>query len=317
MDFSPSQFFSPNFDFAAVSQQIWEYQYAQNPVIRQYCAYLGTKQPTFIPIEFFKHFEMKAGKWEAEAIFGSSGTTGQTPSRHFVRDLSLYHEISLQGFWHFYPKQAYRILGLLPSYLERNDSSLVQMVKFWIEKFGLPNSGFYLHNFEALKQAIYEAEDAGEPILLIGVAFALLDFADYFQGKMPKNTIVMETGGMKGRKRELMRSEMHELLQKGLGVSHISSEYGMTELISQAYSLKNGRFYCPPWLKIHISDIHLSHIPQPYKVTGRINVIDLGNIHSCSFIATDDLGRMYEDGSFEILGRIDNSEMRGCNLMYL
>lgn len=307
--------FSTHSDYNALAQVAWQHQYSQNAVCQRFADALQTQEAPFLPIECFKHFDLKAGEWQEEAIFESSGTTGQQPSRHFVRDLALYKRIAIEGFFRFFPKKEYKILALLPSYLERGNSSLVQMVRFWIESFGLPNSGFYLHNFEELAKAIYETE--GEPILLIGVAYALLDFAEYFDGNMPPHTLVMETGGMKGRKAELTREELHTELQQGLGVSHIYSEYGMTELMSQAYFLQDKRFHAPPWLKIVISDIHLPTQTVPIGTTGRINVIDLGNIHTCSFISTDDLGKMHPDGSFEVLGRIDYAEMRGCNLMYI
>jgi hypothetical protein len=222
----------------------------------------------------------------------------------------------LEGFFHFFERKNYRILALLPSYLERGNSSLVQMVKLWMDEFGLPGSGFYLYNFDALSQAISEAADAGEPILLIGVAFALLDFAEQNKSPLPPDTLVLETGGMKGRKKEIIRDELHEMLSKGLGISHIGSEYGMTELMSQMYARRDGRFFSPPWVKVFISDIHLPDLPKATGQSGRINLIDLGNVDSCAFISTDDIGRMYEDGSFEVLGRLDYSEMRGCSLMY-
>lgn len=313
-----------NFSHASLSelqqaskQALWEWQLAHNPIVRRYCDLLENDSPTFLPISFFKHFEMKTGAtWEAEAIFESSGTTGMQPSKHYVKSLALYKESIIEGFHHFYPKQEYAIFALLPSYLERGNSSLVQMVKTWMDTFGLVGSGFYLYNFQALRQALAQAMDAREPILLIGVSFALLDFAQQYPIALPPDSIVMETGGMKGKRAEMIRSELHTALQKGLGVPHIHSEYGMTELLSQAYSLGNGRFQTPPWMEIHISDLHLPHIPQRNGRAGRINIIDRANVHSCAFISTDDLGCMYEDGSFEILGRIDNTEMRGCNLLY-
>lgn len=296
-------------------EEVWAYQKQENAILRTFTTHFPTEMPTFLPIECFKTFPVKTREWTEEMRFESSGTTGQIPSRHYVKDLDLYKQVSIQGFFHFFPKKKYRILALLPSYLERKNASLVQMVRFWIEEFGLPNSGFYLHNFEELEKAIVEAE--GEEIILIGVAFALLDFAEKMQRKLPKNTIVIETGGMKGRKRELTRPEMHQKLCEGFGIDKIASEYGMTELLSQAYALENGRFRTPPWMKVVISDIHLPTKVQSLGVAGRINVIDLANIHSCAFIATDDMGKLHEDGTFEVLGRIDNAELRGCNLMYL
>lgn len=313
-DFS-QEIFSPSANFDILAETLWLYQQQHNPVLQRFTQHFPTDSPTFLPIAAFKSHELKTGTWEAEAVFESSGTTGQIPSRHFVKDLSLYKKLAIEGFFRFFPKKQYRILALLPSYLERETASLVQMVRYWMEDFGLAGSGFYLHNFDALDQAITEAE--GEDILLIGVAFALLDFAEKRQLPLPKNTIVIETGGMKGRKKEITRAEMHKQLCEGFQIPTIASEYGMTELLSQAYSLSNGRFYCPPWMKVVISDIHLPTKIQSIGVAGRINAIDLGNIHSCAFISTDDMGKMYEDGSFEVLGRIDNAELRGCNAMYI
>lgn len=304
----------PDFDQAAAS--LWEYQRAHNPHIKRFSELLENENQTFIPIIGFKEFEMKDGDWEPAIIFESSGTTGQIPSRHLVKDLSIYRQSALKGFFHFFPKQQYRILALLPNYLERGKSSLVQMTKMWMDEFGLPGSGFYLYNFEALSQSLAEAADAREPILLIGVAYALLDFVDAFPMVLPPDSIVLETGGMKGRKEEITRDALHMHLKQGLGLSHIYSEYGMTELLSQCYTGKHGRFMTPPWAKVFITDLHLPELPVSEGSSGRINIIDLANVHSCAFIATDDLGRLHPDGSFEVLGRIDNSELRGCSLMY-
>lgn len=270
-----------------------------------------------MPIAFFKQFEMRtAAPWPVEAVFESSGTTGSTPSRHLLRDRSLYEENTLLGFRHFFPEKKYRILALLPHYLERGSSSLVHMVKVWMERLGLPESGFFLHDFEKLRQSLLEAKAAGEPILLMGVAYALLDFAEQYPLTLPPDSIVIETGGMKGRREELVRDELHRRLQKGLGLEQIRSEYGMTELMSQAYTVAQGRFRPAPTLRVRISDVHLDRLDQPAGVTGRIHLIDLANLHSCAFIATDDLGRWYPDGTFEVLGRIDTAELRGCSLMY-
>jgi len=309
--------FDHDMNFSELANSLWSYQWEFNPVIQSYMGHLGRKEMTYLPISFFKAFEFKTGgDWRAEAVFESSGTTGQIPSRHLVRELKLYERIVVEGFFHFFPEGQYRILALLPSYLERGNSSLVYMTKIWMDHFGLPGSGFYLYNFDALQQAAYEAIDAGEQILLIGVSFALLDFATQFPLRLSKDAMVMETGGMKGRREELTRETLHQLLCEGLGVDHIYSEYGMTELMSQAYSLKSGRYRTPPWMNVEITDIHVPDLSIPYGHTGRIQIIDLGNVHSCAFISTDDLGRKYEDGSFEVLGRIDQSELRGCSLMY-
>ena len=312
----PTSFFDLETPFAAQAAARWKYQRRANPHIARFCELLGSDAQTFIPIVGFKEFEMKDGDWKPEAVFESSGTTGQIPSRHFIKDLTIYRKSALDGFFHFFPKKQYRILALLPNYLERGNSSLVQMVKMWMDEFGLPGSGFYLYNFETLEQSLAEAADAREPILLIGVAYALLDFAEQFPQKLPSDTLVLETGGMKGRKEEITRDELHALLKEGLGVERVYSEYGMTELLSQCYTGAHGRFMTPPWAKVVISDLHHPDLPVAEGSSGRINIIDLANLHSCSFIATDDLGRMFPDGSFEVLGRIDNSELRGCSLMY-
>lgn len=305
-----------HFSFEEMAEEVWRYQVDRNTHIREFCKKLGTEARQSIPIEFFKHFEMKSGTWEAEQIFESSGTTGQTPSRHFVKDISLYNQINLQGFHHFFEQGDYKILALLPSYLERGGSSLVHMVKNWIDHFGLPASGFYLYNFGELRKAIYEAMDAGERIILIGVAYALLDFVEEEKIQLPPDTIVLETGGMKGRKKEMIRDELHSHLRIGLGLDRIYSEYGMTELMSQAYTDGSGRFRTPPTMEVFVSDIHLNRLIQKPGVSGRLHIIDLANVHSCAFIATEDIGRKYEDGSFEVLGRMDTAEIRGCSLMY-
>ncbi|MEM8900283.1 MAG: acyl transferase [Bacteroidota bacterium] len=302
--------------FAEMEADIREYQMVQNPVLKQYSSQLPGKERLFLPISFFKHFQIKTGiDWQEEHIFESSRTTGQTPSRHFVKSLDWYEKVCLQGFHHFFPQQEYAIFALLPGYLERTNASLVHMVNGWMKGFGLPESGFFLDNMEELAAHLKEAYQEEKPVILIGVTFALLDFAERYPTHIP-DAIIIETGGMKGRREELTRSQVHMRLKDVFGVDHVVSEYGMTELMSQAYALENGRFQTPPWMKIYISDIHLSSLPKPAGKTGRINIIDLGNIHSCSFIATDDIGRMYEDGSFEVLGRLDNAELRGCNLMY-
>ncbi|MEO0898092.1 MAG: acyl transferase [Bacteroidota bacterium] len=319
--FDPNHFIEQLFEgkksFEDMADELWAYQKAHNPIMSEFVQKLGWKGQVSLPIEFFKAFPFKTGEFEAEAIFQSSGTSGQSPSQHFVKDLNLYERNVIQGFKEAFAYQPYKILALLPSYLERNNSSLVHMVKTWIDDFGLPSSGFYLYNFEELKKAIVEGREAGEPMILIGVSFALLDFAEQHPIQLPEDTLVIETGGMKGKKKELVREELHALLKKGLGVEHIYSEYGMTEMMSQAYLGKNGRFIPSSTLKVWTSDFHLQTIPSKLGVSGRLHLIDLANVHSCAFIATDDIGRVYEDGSFEVLGRIDTSEMRGCNLMYV
>lgn len=254
--------------------------------------------------------------FEPEAVFESSGTTQTLQSRHYVKSLALYEDAFFNGFeLQFGNPQNYCILGLLPSYLERSNSSLVYMVKRLMDKSAHPANGFYLHNFETLANTLKELEQKQQPTLLFGVTFALLDFAEQFQIPL-RSTIILETGGMKGRREELTREEVHLQLKKSFGLQAIHSEYGMTELLSQAYSTGEGIFRCPPWMKVLVRDeddpLHVSK-----KGKGAINIIDLANIYSSCFIATDDVGEVFEDGSFRILGRMDNSDIRGCSLLAL
>lgn len=278
----------------------------------------------FIPIELFKTEKIYCSDiWEKSSektVFGSSGTTGASQSLHYVADVNLYEQSFINSFELFYGNpQNYVILGLLPSYLERQEpeSSLIYMVRKLITKTADTCSGFYLdHNTELLKTII---DSSKKPTVLIGVTYALLDFAEHYvsQDKSMNfpNLIVMETGGMKGRRKELSRAKLHEILCKGFGKQNIHSEYGMTELLSQAYSKELGKFLCPPWMKILIRDIHNPFKLLPANTSGGINVIDLANRNSCSFIATQDLGKINTDGSFEILGRLNISDIRGCNLL--
>lgn len=311
------------FKFAAF--EVFKHQFENNKTYRSFCDLLyihpadvqSIAQIPFLPIQFFKSRKILSSKDEIQEIFTSSGTTGSITSQHFVTDIKLYQESYLKGFAHFYGNiKDYVVLGLLPNYLERNGSSLVFMVNDLIEKSTHIDSGFYLHNLDELAQKIITLDKSGQKILLIGVSFALLDLIEKHQFSL-KNTIVMETGGMKGRRKELVRAELHEVLKKGFGVSEIHSEYGMTELLSQAYSKGNGIFKTPPWMKILIRDTEDALTILPNQKTGGINVIDLANYNSCSFIATQDLGKIYENGTFEIIGRFDNADIRGCNLMVL
>jgi hypothetical protein len=274
----------------------------------------------FLPISFFKSHHVITTKFEPEIIFESSGTTGANTSRHFVKKLSLYKKSFTKGFQLFYgdPKQ-WCILGLLPAYLERENSSLVSMVKDLIEKSENSFSGFYLHDHEKLYQALVHNEIMEQPTLLIGVTFALLDFAEKYSLKL-NHTTVMETGGMKGRREEITREEVHFFLKKKLGISFVHSEYGMTELLSQAYSKGEGIFSCPPWMKVLVREYNdpfsITAKPASEKpVNGLLNIIDLANLYSCCFIATDDVGKLYKNNQFEVLGRRDVSDIRGCSLM--
>jgi hypothetical protein len=252
-----------------------------------------------------------------QETFTSSGTTGMITSKHLVTDVSLYEQSYRQAFSQFYGNiEDFAVLALLPSYLERSGSSLIYMVKDLIELSNNEHSGFYLHNYDELISKLIELDTSGQNVILIGVTYALLDLVEKHSFEL-KNTIIMETGGMKGKRKEMIREELHEILCNGFGVTNIHSEYGMTELLSQAYSLGNGIFECPSWMQILVRDTEDALCYVDYGKTGGVNVIDLANINSCSFIATQDLGKKYPNNSFEILGRFDNSDIRGCNLMVL
>ncbi|TDD99279.1 LuxE/PaaK family acyltransferase [Flavobacterium cellulosilyticum] len=311
--------------FEKVALKVFRFQYENNLVYHEFCDYLKTdvqkvkslKQIPFLPIQFFKSHKVVSNKDAAQQIFSSSGTTGMITSKHFVTEVSLYEESYLNGFSQFYGNiEDYVVLALLPSYLEREGSSLIYMVEDLINKTNNPESGFYLHNYKELTEKLVKLDNAGQNIILIGVTYALLDLIEYQSFRL-KNTIIMETGGMKGKRKEIIREELHEILCNGFGVAAIHSEYGMTELLSQAYSLGNGVFECPSWIQILIRDTEdaLTYVKE--GKTGGINVIDLANINSCSFIATQDLGKKNPNNSFEVLGRFDNSDIRGCNLMVL
>lgn len=267
-----------------------------------------------LPISFFKTHTVVTGTFQPEAVFESSGTTGMVTSRHMVKDASLYRKSFRDAFSLFYGDVSqWCVLGLLPSYLERQHSSLVYMVDDLIRNSGHEKSGFYLNEFAVLSRTLQQLEAAGQRTLLIGVTFGLLDFAEAYPQQL-QHTVVMETGGMKGRKKEMTRAEVHALLKSGLGVQTVHSEYGMTELLSQAYSKGEGRLVCPPWMRVLVRD---EEDPLQVRTTGRglLQIIDLANIHSCSFIATEDVGIVHADGSFEVWGRLDNSDMRGCSLL--
>ncbi len=314
-----------NEQFESCSLEIFKYQFDHNPVYRTYCDLLYVhpsdiktpKDIPFLPISFFKTHEIVSSKNEVEHVFKSSGTTGKT-SKHYITDLTLYENSFNNAFQHFYGNaKDYTILALLPSYLEQGNSSLVYMVDALIKKSNNPESGFYLDNMSELATKLASLDkNSSKKNLLIGVSFALLDLLELTSFEL-KNTIVMETGGMKGRRKELVKEALHSKLKKGFGVAHIHSEYGMTELLSQAYSSGKNKFNCPSWMKILIRDTEDALSILPHGTSGGINVIDLANINSCSFIATQDLGRSYEDGSFEVIGRFDHSDIRGCNLMVL
>lgn len=307
----------------ALALELFQAQYGGNELYRAYVNALGVQpaqvrsvlQIPFLPIQFFKTHRVTTGSFEPAAVFESSGTTGAANSRHLVKDTGIYIRSFTEAFRLFYgPVENFVVLGLLPSYLERQHSSLVYMVQEMIARSGRPESGFYLYEHEQLAQTLQTLEARRQPVLLIGVTFALLDFAERYQLQL-QHTIVMETGGMKGRREEWTREELHAYLQQRLGVPAIHAEYGMTELLSQAYSAGKGLFRCPPWMQVLVRDENDPFQLATADAAGVINVIDLANIHSCAFIATEDIGRLHGDGSFEVLGRLDNSALRGCSLM--
>jgi len=310
-------------DFETCAFQTFQYQFENNRTYRSFCdlLYVHPSDITkiedipFLPIQFFKSHEIVSNQHPFQETFTSSGTTGSTPSKHLVTDISVYEESYRKGFEYFYGNiENYVVLALLPNYLERKGSSLVYMVNDLIQRSKQPESGFYLHDIKALTEKLVQLDQQGKKVLLIGVSFALLDLIETTQFNL-KHTIVMETGGMKGRRKEMIRTELHQQLCEGFGVSEIHSEYGMTELLSQGYSKGDGIFETPPWMKLYTRDPEDALTIQPKGKSGGINVIDLANINSCAFIATQDLGKVHTDETFEILGRFDHSDIRGCNLM--
>ena len=309
--------------FEETGLEIFRHQAANCAVYREYITHLKinpekitkTDDIPYLPISFFKTHEVLSSTETPEITFSSSGTTGMVQSRHLVTDLSVYDQSFNLAFEHFYGKiEDTCFLALLPSYLEREGSSLIYMVDALIKDSKHPDSGYFLHNHEELFNTLTRLKATQQKTILIGVTYALLDFIESHQIDFPE-LIVMETGGMKGKRKEMVREELHQLLQEGFGITHIHSEYGMTELLSQAYSKGDGIFNCPPWMKINLRDTNDPLSPVQGNKSGGINVIDLANINSCSFIATQDLGRLYPDGSFEVLGRFDNADIRGCNLL--
>ncbi|MBS7562830.1 acyl transferase [Mucilaginibacter sp. Bleaf8] len=309
--------------FSEAALQVFQYQAKNNAIYRQFIGGLNVdpqqvkrvEDIPFLPIEFFKQHKVLSTPGEPEVTFTSSGTTGMITSRHLVSEVSWYTESFRKAFELFYGDvKQYCILALLPAYLERAGSSLVYMADDLIKQSGNPDSGFYLYNHDELYQQLIKQQQAKKPTLLIGVTFALLDFVERYPINFPE-LIVMETGGMKGRRKEIIREELHDILCRGFGVNAIHSEYGMTELLSQAYSKGDGIFNCPPWMRIQTRDTNDPISPVTGGKTGGINIIDLANINSCAFIATQDLGKVHDDGSFEVLGRFDFSDIRGCNLL--
>ena len=312
-------------DFKTCALQVFRHQFKNNAIYRSFCDLLyihssdvkEVEEIPFLPIQFFKSHAVLSSTQAVKETFTSSGTTGSSVSKHMVTDLSWYTKSYTKSFEYFYgPIEEYTVLGLLPNYLERDGSSLIYMVDDFIKKSNKPASGFYLNNLTELSKTLIALDKKGEKVLLIGVTFALLDLIERQQFKL-QNTIIMETGGMKGRRKEIIRNELHEILSAGFGVSKIYSEYGMTELLSQGYSSGDGVFDCPPWMKILARDTEDALTMVGTNKTGGLNVIDLANYNSCSFIATQDLGKVDNNGCFEVLGRFDHSDIRGCNLMVM
>jgi len=310
-------------EFLEKSLEIFIFQYQNNPLYRQFCD--GVKKTPhqvnvlteipFMPISFFKHHAVKTGNFKEAVIFESSGTVSEYASKHYVKDLELYKTSFLKSFEYFYGAlQNYQILPLLPSYLERSGSSLIYMIDAMMQCSGQTDTSYYLYNHEDLFRRLLALKTSPKKTILFGVSFALLDFAEHYALDFP-DLIVFETGGMKGRREELLKSELHERLKQAFHVPHIHSEYGMTELLSQSYSAGENLFFSPPWQKILIRDQRNPLHVLNAGLRGGINVIDFANLYSCSFIATEDLGIIHADNSFEILGRMNMAEMRGCNLM--
>jgi hypothetical protein len=312
-------------EFEKIALKVFRFQFDNNLVYQEFCTLLKKNKENvkslieipFLPIQFFKSHDVLSSTEPIQVTFTSSGTTGMQTSKHLVTNISLYEESYRNAFSEFYGNiEDYCVLALLPSYLEREGSSLIHMVDDLIQSSNHKDSGFYLNNYDELIEKLIELDNSDQNVILIGVTYALLDLIELNKFQL-KNTIIMETGGMKGKRKEMIREELHDILCQGFGVPVIHSEYGMTELLSQAYSLGNGIFECPNWMQILIRDTEdaLSYVNE--GKTGGINVIDLANINSCSFIATQDLGKKYPNHSFEVLGRFDNSDIRGCNLMVI
>ena len=309
-------------EFQANAFKAFEYQYYRVPIYRQYCDYFN-KNPKnvkslldipFLPIRFFRNHHV-CTQQEFELLFESSGTTGQNTSKHFVVSADLYRYSFTNSFKYFYGNPSeFLWLALMPDDSERPNSSLIFMVKNFVKYSKYKESGFYYHRFAQLYDILTHAIDKQIPTICIGLTYALLDFAE--QVHLPyNNLIVMETGGMKGKRREMTRKDVHQILKISFAVNQIHSEYGMTEILSQAYSQKDGIFRCPPWMKLMIRDVYNPFNLNLINKRGGINIIDLANIYSCSFIETEDAGIVYEDAAFEVIGRLNNSIVRGCNTM--
>ncbi len=317
-----NKIFQKNISFTVLALNLFSYQYANNKIYRQWCDALKINPATinsieaipFLPISLFKTHKIICEDENYEAVFESSGTTQALKSKHYIKDMDVYTQSFTTCFKLFYGDiKDWCIIGLLPSYLQQKNSSLIKMVDVLIRQSENIDSGYYLNDFKELHTILMHLQNQKQKILLIGVTYALLDFAEKFPLKLT-SAIIMETGGMKGRRKEITRAEVHNILKKQFHIQQVHSEYGMTELLSQAYSKADGRFYCPPWMKVFVRD---EEDPLKISVKGKgiLNIIDLANINSCAFIATEDVGEIFENGSFAVHGRIDNSDLRGCSLM--
>lgn len=323
MDWTKKIFQTTEETFEAIALEVFRFQYKNGEVYHNYVNSLRVDaskiqhlaEIPFLPIEFFKTKKILASQVPVQHIFESSGTTGSLNSKHYVTHPELYEESLLKGFQQaFGVPENYCFLALLPNYLERKNASLIYMVNRLMQQSKHPHNGFYLYNHKELFEKLQQLERKAQPTLLFGVSFALLDFAEKYKLRL-RHTQIIETGGMKGRRKEITREALHESLCAAFGTTHIHSEYGMTELLSQAYSHKQGSYDCPKWMRVKIREMNdpFSYVQQ--GIVGGINVIDLANLYSCSFIETKDLGKINEDGSFSVLGRFDASDIRGCNLL--
>jgi hypothetical protein len=310
-----------NFDFLAM--EVFKFQSENCEVYSRYLGHLQTDitkithidEIPYLPIEFFKNFEVKTGSFIPEAVFESSSTTGKGISRHFVMDTGMYVEAFTRSFDSFFGDyRGYCHLALLPSYLERQHSSLVFQVNHFIQNSQYSESSFFLHDLEALHQRLLSNEEKAIPTIVWGVTYALLDYTEKYQMQL-RHTQIVETGGMKGRRKELTRQELHGILSQRFSVPDICGEYGMTELMSQAYAMKEGVYKCPPWMRATAREINDPLGAPVFDRHGVINIIDLANLHSCAFIASSDIGKVSRDNSFTVLGRLDHSDTRGCNLL--
>ena len=317
-----NKIFQNDISFNSIAKELFLYQYSNNHIYKQWCCnlyvdasqHLSLTQIPFLPISFFKTNKIISGNQDYEILFESSGTTQSTKSMHYIKDVNLYMQSFTNCFEIFYGDiNDWCIIGLLPSYLQQKNSSLIKMVDELIKLSHHTESGFYLDEYEKLHHVLQQLENKKQKTLLVGVTYALLDFAEQFPLSL-NNTIIMETGGMKGRRKEITRSEVHTILKKQFQIQQVHSEYGMTELLSQAYSKADGKFYCPPWMKVFVRD---EDDPLLVKPTGKgaLNIIDLANVYSCAFVATEDVGEIFDDGSFTVAGRLDGSDIRGCSLM--